>query len=154
MEHVATSVGIVTGGRRDPANSDHWGAVTATIVVDERFGDDCLAGLSDFSHVEVVFVFDQATERDDYRSRRAPRGRADLPAVGVFCDRGPRRPNRIGVTACRVLAVDGRHLHVAGLDAVDGTPVLDLKPVMRELLPAEVREPEWVAALMRDYLRE
>ena len=154
MEHVATSVGVVTGGRRDPANSDNWGAVTATIVVEERFGDDCLAGLADFSHVEVVFVFHQATERDGYRARRAPRGRADLPAVGVFCDRGPRRPNRIGVTACRVLAVEGRRLRVAGLDAVDGTPVLDLKPVMRELLPAEVRQPEWVAALMRDYLRE
>jgi tRNA-Thr(GGU) m(6)t(6)A37 methyltransferase TsaA len=153
MEHVAISVGVVTGGRRDPANSDNWGAVTATIEVDERFGDDCLAGLSDFSHVEVVFVFHQTTERDGYGERRAPRGRADLPAVGVFCDRGPRRPNRIGVTACRILAVEGRRLRVGGLDAVDGTPVLDLKPVMRELLPAEVRQPEWVGALMRDYLR-
>ena len=154
MEHVVTPVGYVTGGRRDPANTDHWAAITATIEIDERFGDDCLAGLSDFSHVEVVFVFHQAAEREDYRSPRSPRNRQDLPAVGVFCDRGPRRPNRLGVTACRVLATDGRRLHVRGLDAVDGTPVLDLKPVMRQLLPAEVRQPEWVDTLMCDYLRE
>jgi tRNA-Thr(GGU) m(6)t(6)A37 methyltransferase TsaA len=154
MEHVVTPVGTVTGGRREPANSDNWGAVTATILIDERFGDDCLAGLSDFSHVEVVFMFHRAVERDGYRGLRAPRGRADLPAVGVFCDRGPRRPNRIGVTACRILSADGRRLRVRGLDAVDGTPVLDLKPVMRELLPAQVRQPEWVGVLMQDYLRD
>ncbi|MEV7098100.1 hypothetical protein AB0M80_35195 [Amycolatopsis sp. NPDC051045] len=61
--------------------------------MDERFGDDCLLGLADFSHVDVLFLFDQTTERPDYRSRR-PRGRTDLPEVDVFADRGRRRPNR------------------------------------------------------------
>jgi tRNA (adenine37-N6)-methyltransferase len=94
-------VGWVHAGRYDPANTDHWGDVESTIVLEERFGDECLAGLADFSHVDVVFVFARASERDDYREPRSSRGRDDLPEVGVFCDRGPRRPNRIGVTSRR-----------------------------------------------------
>ena len=74
-------------------------------------------------------------------------------AVGVFADRGPRRPNRIGATICEIISAEGRQLRVRGLDAVDGTPVLDLKPVMREFLPAGVRQPAWAGRLMRDYFR-
>jgi tRNA (adenine37-N6)-methyltransferase len=91
MTFAMSPVGSVRSARRDPANSDHWGQVTSAIVIDERFGGNCLAGLAEFSHVEVLFVFDQARERDDYLQPRSPRGRADLPAVGVFADRGPRR---------------------------------------------------------------
>lgn len=152
MSFAVVPIGTVVGGRSDPANTDNWGAVTSTIVIDERFGDDCLVGLSEFSHVEVVFLFDRAVERPDYRGLLRPRGRSDLPEVGVFADRGPRRPNRIGVTMCEVVAAVGRRLQVRGLDAVDGTPVLDLKPVMAELLPTDVRQPQWVSVLMREYM--
>lgn len=144
-------VGVVHNGRLDPGDSDHWGDVVSVITLDERFGEDCLVGLADYSHVEVFYVFDRAEERPDYRGLRHPRGRSDLPAVGVFADRGPRRPNRIGATVCPVVHTAGRELHVRGLDAVTGTPVLDLKPVMRAFLPAEIREPERVGLLMRDY---
>lgn len=150
-QFTVTPVGTVVGGRDDPGDSDHWADVTATIVLDERFGDECLLGLADFSHVEVVFVFDRAAERDDYRTPRRPRNRQDLPPVGVFCDHGPRRPNRIGVSACRVVAVRGRELDVRGLDAVDGTPVLDVKPVMTHFLPGPVTQPAWVDTLMSEY---
>ena len=153
MTFAMSSVGSVRSARRDPANSDHWGQVTSVIVIDERFGGNCLAGLAEFSHVEVLFVFDQARERDDYLQVRSPRGRADLPAVGVFADRGPRRPNRIGATICEIISVEGRQLRVRGLDAVDGTPVLDLKPVMLEFLPSGVRQPTWAGQLMQDYFR-
>ena len=154
MTFTMVPVGTVGNDRTDPGNSDHWGAVLSTILIDERFGEDCLAGLGDFSHVEVVFVFDRTTEREDYRERRPSRGRADLPAVGVFADRGPRRPNRIGCTICEVVSAAGRRLTVRGLDAVDGTPVLDVKPVMRAFVPASVRQPDWVDALMGDYFRD
>jgi tRNA (adenine37-N6)-methyltransferase len=80
-----------------------------------------------------------------------PRGRADLPEVCVFADRGPRRPNRIGCTICEVVTVRGRELRVRGLDAVDGTPVLDIKPVIREFLPQHIRQPKWVDHLMAEY---
>jgi tRNA-Thr(GGU) m(6)t(6)A37 methyltransferase TsaA len=146
-----TPIGTVHNGRTDPEDSDHWGDVESAILVEERFGDHSLTGLSDFSHVEVIFFFDRLAEREDYRRPSRPRGRADLPEVGVFCDRGPRRPNRIGCTICEVVSASGRELRVRGLDAVDGTPVLDIKPVMRPFIPERVRQPDWVDALMREY---
>lgn len=146
-------VGVVASDRTDPADTDNWGSVVSTIEIDARFPADCLQGLGDFSHVEVLYVFDRAQERADYRARPS-RGRSDLPAVGVFADRGPRRPNRIGATICRVLAVEGRRLTVRGLDAVNGTPVVDVKPVMTQFLPTEVRQPAWVDALMAEYFAD
>ncbi|NUW33881.1 SAM-dependent methyltransferase [Nonomuraea sp. SMC257] len=146
-----TAIGTVHNERPDPADTDHWGEVESTILVEARFGDRCLTGLDGFSHVEVVFSFDRLPERDDYRPLLRPRGRADLPEVGVFADRGPRRPNRIGCTVCAVVSAEGRELRVRGLDAVTGTPVLDIKPVMRQFLPDSVRQPAWVDRLMAEY---
>src|SRR3954471_22003121 len=148
-----TAIGTVRNERTDVQNSDNWGAVRSTITIDERFGEACLQGLDGFSHVEVLFVFDQWAELDDYREPRPYRGRADLPPVGVFAGRGPRRPNRIGVTTCAIESVHGRELTVVGLDAVSGTPVVDLKPALAEFVPADVRQPEWVSRLMADYFR-
>ena len=83
---------------------------------------------------------------------RRPRNNPDWPRLGIFAQRGKNRPNRLGSTVVRILGREGRTLRVAELDAVDGTPVLDIKPVMREFLPrGDVRQPSWVAELMRDY---
>lgn len=146
-------VGMVHSERIDPQDSDFWGDVVSTIVVDERFGPESLVGLTGFSHVEVLYLFDKLAERDDYRVTRRPRGRDDLPPVGVFAERGPRRPNRIGASYCAVVSVDGTELRVRGLDAVDGTPVLDIKPALRQFLPADVRQPEWVDRWLADYFK-
>lgn len=148
-----TPIGTVRNERTDVQQSDDWGGVRSTIVVDERFGDASLQGLEDFSHVEVLFVFDQFPAHDDFREPKPNRGRADLPPVGVFAGRGPRRPNRIGVTMCAIESVSGRELTVVGLDAVAGTPVIDLKPVMAEFLPDDVKQPDWVGRLMSEYFR-
>jgi tRNA-Thr(GGU) m(6)t(6)A37 methyltransferase TsaA len=148
---LVKSVGTVRNGRNDPQDTDQWADVRSTILIEKRFGDHCFDGLPEFSHVEVVFLFDQLAERRDYRQPWRPRGRTDLPEVGVFCDRGPRRPNRIGCTICEVVSVHARLLQVRGLDAVDGTPVLDIKPVMRQFLPGRIRQPDWVDSLMKDY---
>lgn len=150
--YEVTPVAQVATARTDPQQSDHWGAVVSTITVDGSFPEDCLGGLEGFSHAEIVYVFDRFEEPTEYRLR-APRGRADLPAVGVFADRGPRRPNRIGVSVCRIVSVRGRRLTLRGLDAIDGTPVLDIKPVMRPHLPApgDVVQPAWVDALLAEY---
>ncbi|MBC9716822.1 SAM-dependent methyltransferase [Streptomyces sp. TRM66268-LWL] len=148
-----TPIGTVRNERTDIQNTDNWGAVRSTITVDERFGDACLQGLEGFSHVEVLFVFDRFPELHDYREPRPFRGRADLPPLGVFAGRAPRRPNRIGVTCCAVESVRGREVTVVGLDAVTGTPVVDLKPVMREFLPQGVTQPEWVGEVMAEYFK-
>lgn len=149
MEKI-DAVGVVHNGRLDPADTGHWGYVISTIHIGERFPADCLQGLQEFSHVEVLFLFNHAQERSSCGTRQ-PRGSAGLPAVGVFAGRGAARPNRIGATICRVLSAQGRRLTVRGLDAVNLTPVLDVKPVMREFLPARVHQPAWVADLLAGY---
>lgn len=150
MDVAIEAVGVVRNRRLDPADTGHWGYEVSTIEIDERFPADCLQGLQEFSHVEVLFHFNQVQERRSY-GPRPPRGLTSLPAVGVFAGRGPRRPNRIGATICRLLSVEGRRLTIRGLDAVDRTPVLDVKPVMREFLPAGVHQPPWVADLLTGY---
>jgi tRNA-Thr(GGU) m(6)t(6)A37 methyltransferase TsaA len=144
-------IGVVVGGRADPVDDD-WGAVEATIAVDERFDASSLDGLADFSHLEVVYCFHLVEPSSITTERRHPRGNSHWPEVGIFAQRAKGRPNRIGVTVCDLLGVEGRDVHVRGLDAIDGTPVLDIKPYLREFAPrGEVREPEWAAELMRDY---
>jgi tRNA-Thr(GGU) m(6)t(6)A37 methyltransferase TsaA len=144
-------VAVVVGGR-DEVVDDDWDAVEAILRFDDRFDPEALEGLGAFSHVEVVYVFDRVDPADVETGARHPRGNADWPRVGIFAQRAKDRPNRIGVSVCRLLRVDGLDVHVAGLDAVDGTPVLDLKPVMAEFVPrGELRQPAWAAELMSGY---
>ena len=132
---------------------DIWGGVCSRIEIDETmFTPDCLLGLEQFSHVEIIFHFDQAAEDEICRGARHPRGREDWPQVGIFAQRGKNRPNRIGTTVCRLLGVGELSIEVGGLDAVDGTPVLDIKPYMREFAPrGEVHQPQWATELMAQY---
>jgi tRNA (Thr-GGU) A37 N-methylase len=145
-------IGHVRGGRDQPVDDD-WGRSRARIELDPaRFDPEALAGLADFSHLEVIFVFDRVDEAEIEYGARHPRGRADWPLVGIFAQRGKNRPNRLGLCTCRILGVDGLAVEVEGLDAIDGTPVVDLQPAMVEfLLRGEVREPAWAADLMKDY---
>lgn len=149
---VMRPIGRVHGGRSEPIDDD-WGAVEAAIELDAaQFGPDALLSLDAFSHLEVVFHFHAAPEEEISAGARRPRGRTDWPRVGIFAQRGKGRPNRIGVTVCQILDVQGLTVRVRGLDAIDGTPVLDLKPVMRGFLPrGELREPDWATELMQDY---
>lgn len=146
-------IGTVRAARLQPVDDD-WGGVESTIVLDDRFPEDALQGLETFSHVEVLFRFNRVDAEKIVTGARHPRNNHDWPAVGIFAQRGKNRPNLIGSTVCRVVRRDGRTLTVAELDAIDGTPVIDLKPVMREFLPREaVEQPGWVAQLMADYWR-
>jgi len=152
MTYMIEAIGHVHGGRVDPIDDD-WGKSRSTIELDPKhYGPDALAGLDAFSHAEIIFLFDRVPPNKIEKGARHPRGRDDWPLTGIFAQRGKNRPNRLGVTICRVLAVESTRLHVEGLDAVDGTPVIDIKPVMREFLPrGELHQPEWVAELMEAY---
>jgi len=147
-----TPIGVVRGGRAE-ATKDGWGPNRSRIeLTDPRLGADSLLGLDAVSHIEVVFLFHVDADEPVETGARHPRNRSDWPRVGIFAQRGRMRPNRIGVSVCRVLAVDGAALAVEGLDAVDGTPVLDIKPVWRGTLPrGELREPAWASELMANY---
>jgi tRNA-Thr(GGU) m(6)t(6)A37 methyltransferase TsaA len=145
-------VGVVRGGRVD-AVDDAWDSVEAEIVLDPSLvSQDATDGLDAFSHIEVVFHFDRASREKVVTGARHPRGNKAWPKVGIFAQRGKDRPNRLGVTMCRLLSVNGLSLRVCGLDAIDGTPVLDIKPVMQGFFPrVEIREPAWADELMRSY---
>ena len=145
-------IAVVRGGRSEIID-DNWGEVNATIELDhEQFSPQALAGLSGFSHLVVVFFFHRVSEAKIERSARRPRNNPDWPMVGIFAQRGKNRPNRLGVSVCRILSVDGWSINVQGLDAIDGTPVLDIKPHMTDFeAQGEVREPHWARELMQSY---
>ncbi|HTB75634.1 MAG TPA: SAM-dependent methyltransferase [Polyangiaceae bacterium] len=137
---------------RAEARDDYWGAVTSTIELDERFSPEALAGLEDFSHLEVVYQFHGVPLERIETGARHPRNREDWPLVGIFAQRGKARPNRIGVSRCNLVRVEGRVVTVQRLDAIDGTPVLDLKPYMVEFGPiGAVSQPAWATELMKNY---
>lgn len=147
------AIGVVEAAR-SAATDDFWGGGVSCIALDGRFGPEALQGLADFSHAEVLFLFHAVEPWKVVSGARHPRGNPAWPAVGIFAQRGKNRPNRIGSTICRIVAVEGTKLRVAELDAIDGTPVLDIKPVMAEFLPRGlVRQPAWATELMRDYWR-
>jgi len=150
MSFTMTPIGFVRGGR-DAVEDDEWGSVTARIELD-GFDADALRALDTFSHVEVLFVFDRVDPDGVCRGARHPRGRDDWPLVGIFAQRAKDRPNRIGSTVCELVAVDGTAIEVRGLDAVAGTPVLDLKPYMPGFAPrGAVCQPAWAEELMDGY---
>jgi len=137
---------------RPHAEDDFWGGEESCIALAPEYPAEALAGLADFSHVEVLFVFHEVEDAKIVSGARHPRNNPAWPAVGIFAQRGKNRPNRIGSTICRVLRVEGTRLIVAELDAIDGTPVIDIKPVMAEFLPrGEVRQPSWSRELMKNY---
>jgi tRNA (adenine37-N6)-methyltransferase len=147
-----TPLGIVRS-ERVQLDVHAWSAAEADILLDPaQLEPESTLGLTDFSHVLVVFHFHRVESAKVERGARHPRGRCDWPRVGVLAQRNAPRPNRLGVSICRLMQVDGLRLRVRGLDAVDGTPVLDVKPHMLGFLPPEeIRQPAWAEEILREY---
>lgn len=145
-----TAIGVVRSSRTRPED-DRWDAESSRIELLPPFGAQALGGLEEFSHCIVVYVFDRASWDGSTMSRR-PRGNPAWPEVGIFAQRAKDRPNRLGVSVARVLGVEGTSVYLAGLDAIDGTPVVDLKPYFDEFGPrGAVVQPTWSRELMADY---
>lgn len=145
-----SSVGFVRCSRTEPED-DSWDKEISQIELVQPFDSRSLMGLSGFSHCIVLYVFDKANW-DDSKIARHPRGNENWPEVGIFAQRAKDRPNRLGVTVCRISKVEESVLHVEGLDAIDGTPVVDIKPWMTEFGPhGETSQPEWSTELMKGY---
>jgi tRNA-Thr(GGU) m(6)t(6)A37 methyltransferase TsaA len=144
-------VAIVRNSRLKP-DDDNWGGLVSEIVLEPGLPDESLDGLDAFSHAEIIFLFHLVGESEIVLGARHPRDNPRWPKVGIFAQRGRLRPNRLGLTVVRILRREGRSLLVEGLDAVDGTPVLDIKPVMQEFLPrGPVYQPDWSHELMKEY---
>ncbi|MFD7161604.1 SAM-dependent methyltransferase [Kribbella sp. NPDC059898] len=145
-------VAQVIGGRTEPTD-DNWGGTRAILRINsERFDARAVAGLDEFSHLEVVFFFHLSDQSDLNLGARRPRDNPDWPEVGAFGHRNMRRINWFGLSRCRLLEIDGLDLHVEDLDAVDGTPVLDIKPWFAEFGPrGETHQPAWTTAMLGNY---
>jgi tRNA (Thr-GGU) A37 N-methylase len=144
-------IAYVRGARTD-VEDDFWGGAESRLVLTDAVEESALEGIEAFSHVEVLYVLDRVEHAKIVRGARHPRNNRAWPLVGILAQRAKNRPNRLGSTLCRVVRREGRTLWVRELDALEGTPVLDIKPVLREFLPREaVRQPAWASELMRDY---
>ncbi|KEK25094.1 SAM-dependent methyltransferase [Bacillus gaemokensis] len=131
---------------------DEWGEVQSLITLTDSFSEESIQGIESFSHIEVIFYFHKVTDEQIQYSARHPRNNKEYPKVGIFAQRGKNRPNRLGATIAKVVRREGKSIVVEGLDAIDGTPILDIKPVMREFVPSEgIIQPDWATDLMKQY---
>jgi tRNA-Thr(GGU) m(6)t(6)A37 methyltransferase TsaA len=141
-------VGYVRNDINTPAD-DIWSKVISEIHINADLQDG-LQGLADWSHVVVIFRMHETQFEPDKHLVRRPRERDDMPHLGIFAQRARHHPNMIGITAVRLLGIEANIVRVKGLDAINKTPVLDIKPyapiydgVTQPLVPA------WFVRLMQ-----
>jgi tRNA-Thr(GGU) m(6)t(6)A37 methyltransferase TsaA len=139
---------------RGKAIDDHWGNIISELILDDDIPESAFNRIDDFSHLEIIYFFDK-TNQDNILYSRRPRGNPDFPDIGIFSQRNKDRPNHIGLCTVELLWLRGRSIGVKFLDAIDGTPVLDIKPVFEEFRqPAQIRQPAWVSQLMKSYWKD
>jgi len=145
------AVAVVRSSRAEVVDDD-WDSETSSLHLLPPFDGRSVRGLEEFSHLEVITLLDQVDPAAVHVHARRPRDNPAWPEVGILAQRAKDRTNRLGLSTCELVRVDGPVLHVRGLDAVDGTPVLDIKPYMTEFAPrTPVRQPAWSRELMRGY---
>ncbi len=150
MEKIMlTPIGTVKNSVKNRKDSS-WGDDVSLIILDEQYKYG-LKGLENFSHAVILFYLDKAKYEKERHLQRRPQNRDDMPLVGIFSQRGKDRPNRIGMTSVEIVSVEEGILAVKGLDAIDGTPVLDIKPYYPAYDKKDASVPEWVDRLMAHY---
>ena len=142
-------IGFVFNNRTEPVD-DNWSSVDSVIELSEDLPMECFDGIESFSHLEVIYHFNLSVKI--VTGSEHPRENKTYPKVGIFAQRKKDRPNHIGVTIVNLIKREGRKLYVKNLDAINGTPVIDIKPIFKEYLPAgEVIQPDWIGELMKNY---
>ncbi|MDF2946389.1 MAG: tRNA-Thr(GGU) m(6)t(6)A37 methyltransferase TsaA [Bacillales bacterium] len=151
MEIKIKPIAFVKNSRKS-VSDDYWGNIISEITLIDSFTEDSLQGINEFSHLEIIFYFNQVLDHAIIKEARHPRGNTNLPKVGIFAQRGKNRPNKLGLTIVELIEHKGKTLVVKGLDAIDGTPIVDIKPVIQEFLPREeIFQPKWCTDLMKNY---
>lgn len=149
QEIIMTPIGYVENNVQ--AKKDvSWGKDISRIVLEKEYYMG-LSGLEDFSHAIIIYYLDKAEYKPEKHLQRRPQNRENMPLVGIFSQRGKDRPNKIGMTAVRIVEVCEKALVVKGLDAINGTAVLDIKPYYPVYDKKEAAVPDWVNRLMEHY---
>lgn len=149
MEITMNPIGYVENdvqAKKDTA----WGEDISKIILEKEFYTG-LSGLEEFTHAIIVYYLDKATYKREEHLQRRPQNRDDMPLVGIFSQRGKNRPNKIGITAVQIVSVDEKTLVIKGLDAINGTAVLDIKPYYPIYDKKAASVPDWVNQLMEHY---
>jgi tRNA-Thr(GGU) m(6)t(6)A37 methyltransferase TsaA len=142
-------IGFVKNSRMESID-DNWSSVESTIELIQDFPDECLNGIEQFSHLEIIYHFNKSTKT--FIGSEHPRENKNYPNVGIFAQRKKDRPNHIGATIVNLISRTERSLIVKNLDAINGTPIIDIKPVFDEYLPkGDIKQPEWTKDLMKNY---
>ena len=150
MEIHLTPIAIVKNSRKEPEDN-HWGEIISEIILDPTIPSDAFKNITEFSHLEIIYYFNKSASQKVEYTRR-PRGNPDFPEMGIFAQRNKDRPNQIGLCTVELIEQKGRKLLVKYLDAIDGTPVLDIKPVFVQFQPmGSIRQPSWVSDLTKNY---
>ena len=150
MEIRLNPVAIVRNSRIKPTD-DFRGESISEIELSECIPTEAFDNISDFSHLEIIYYFSQVEIKDIVYNGK-PRGNSSYPNVGIFGQRKKDRPNPIGLCTVELIEHTDRIIKVKYLDAINGTPVLDIKPVFKEFQPkGEIKQPNWVGDLMRNY---
>ena len=142
-------IGRVNSPIKEPVDLN-WGEIFSEIVLEPEYVPG-LVGLLDFSHLLVLTILHKADYIPEEHLIRRPQEREDMPLIGIFAQRARHRPNRIGITAVELVEVKENCIKVRGLDVIDGTPVIDIKPYVPLYDKKEATVPNWMDLIMKDY---
>lgn len=149
MKITLEPIGYVINSRDLPID-DNWQELSEILLVDS-ISEEAFLEIKTFSHLEIIYYFDKVDD-DKIKLANHPRGEEKYPLVGIFAQRKKERPNKIGLCTVELVEVKNRKIIVKYLDAINGTPVLDIKPVMKEFEPKkEINQPYWASEIMRNY---
>lgn len=147
-------IGFVKNSREE-IEDDNWSEIISEIILDENIIPESLIGVEGFSHLEIIFYMDKVEDEKATAQFRHPRNNSELPKLGTFSQRNKNRPNKLGLTTVELIERDGRKIRVKNLDEINGTPVLDIKPVMEEFQPQQkIRQPKWTREIMKNYWKK
>lgn len=150
MHIILEPVGFVKNSRNNMID-DFWGDVVSEIELAAHIPSAAFNGIEEFSHLEIIFHFNKADSSKIVFSGH-PRGNNEWPHTGIFAQRKKDRPNALGLTITELVKRDKNKIWVKYLDAIDGTPIIDIKPVMKEFLPQkQIIQPQWSRELMKQY---
>lgn len=146
---IINPIGFVKNIRTGKSDKN-WGTIHSTIELTNDFSSDALNGIESFSHLEILFSFHKSEKI--VSGSEHPRGDNKYPKVGIFAQRKKDRPNHIGATIVNLIRKEEKSLIVSNLDAINGTPIIDIKPVFQEYMPkGAIKQPDWAKELMKEY---
>lgn len=151
MEEIKLKpIGFVSSSVTEQTD-ENWGQITSRILLQPEYVG-ALSGLGYFSHAIIITYLHQAKYEKEKHLQRRPRGLETMPEVGIFSQRAKDRPNPLGVTAVKIINVEDGYIEVQGLDAINETPVLDIKPYYPQYDKIDSpKVPDWVNLLMEKY---